>query len=117
MDIQTSNSDKKELLGKILFGISILFLVYMVFTPLNQYLIHTDEYFTVALIRLPLLDGISLTSADVHPPLYYLIVKLILNALSLLNIKYNLIVVLKLISIIPFFIILTICGFRFRINL
>lgn len=114
MDIQTSNSDKKELLGKILFGISILFLLYMVFTPLNQYLIHTDEYFTVALIRLPLLDGISLTSADVHPPLYYLIVKLILNALSLLNIKYNLIVVLKLISIIPFFIILTICGFRFR---
>ena len=114
MDIQALNSNKKELLGKILFGISILFLIYMIFTPINQYFIHTDEYFTAALIRQSLGDIINLTAADVHPPLYYLLVKVFLKGLSLLNIKYNLTVVLKLISVIPYFFILFISWFKLR---
>ena len=114
MEIQALNSEKKELLGKILFGISILFLIYMIFTPLNQYFIHTDEYFTAALIRQSLGDIINLTAADVHPPLYYLLVKVLLKGLSLLNIKYNLTVVLKLISVIPYFFILLISWFKLR---
>ena len=51
--------DTKDIIGKILFLISIGILIYMFFSPLSQIIIHADEYFTIGTIRLSFLDSMA----------------------------------------------------------
>ena len=54
--------DTKDIIGKILFLISIGILIYMFFSPLSQIIIHADEYFTIGTIRLSFLDSMAITA-------------------------------------------------------
>lgn len=47
----------KDYLGKILFLTSILMFVVLLFNPLNNLIFTIDEYFTLGLIKLPLMQG------------------------------------------------------------
>ena len=51
-------------------------------------------------------DHPDLTAADVHPPLYYLIVKIVIKLLTMLNISFDMIFVSKIVSLIPYGILL-----------
>lgn len=98
----------KNRIGQILFFISVLLCVYMIFSNLTHVIFEIDEYFTFALIKFPLNDIITITSNDVHPPLYYLILKFVVKTFDLLNLQYNLLHILKILSIVPYILILLI---------
>ena len=100
--------DKRVILGKIFFTLSILFLFYTLITPLNHLVCQIDEYFTMTITGLPVADIITVTAGDVHPPLYYLMAKVVVeisNALGL-DVLFN----LKLLTILAFVLITVISA-------
>ncbi len=101
------NYSKKNIIGQIFFALSILMLVYMLINPLSHMLFNIDEYFTLTVINFPISDLLHIISGDVHPPLYYLIAKLIAKIGTNLS-------VLKIFSIIPYAIILLISTFKLK---
>ena len=96
----------KNYFGKVFFLIGVLIFIVMIFSPLNNLVIHIDEFFTLAVIKFSIGDIIKININDVHPPLYYLILKVITKVLTSLNIQYNTLFVLKMVSIIPYGLIL-----------
>ena len=98
----------RDALGKLFFAIAILIGIYMFICPISHILIHVDEYWTLSLINLPFIEGMRVAISDVHPPMHYLI----LYALS--PITHNNLYLLKVISIIPYFIILAICATKIK---
>lgn len=106
--------NKKDQLGKVLFLVSIFVLIGMFIFSLNDIFIHIDERFTIYLIQLPLFDAFNLAVFDVHPPLYYAILKIPCMILSFLGIDYNVIVVSRFVSFIPYVIILIISGTKLK---
>lgn len=98
----------RDLLGKVFFAVAILIGLYMFVCPISHILVHVDEYWTVSLINLPFIEGMRVAVSDVHPPLHYII----LYALAPLT--HNGIYLLKVTSIIPFFIILAISVTKIR---
>lgn len=102
----------KNILGIIFFALSLAILIYMFLTPLNHVIIHGDEYYTFSLAHLPVKDLITVTANDVHPPLHYLMCKVVLKLGAMFNIEelYS----LKLLSIVPYIIILAISATKIR---
>ncbi|MDR2545448.1 MAG: hypothetical protein LBD03_07930 [Methanobrevibacter sp.] len=95
----------EDLFGIGLFIVSIVLLV-LVFCFLDASF-WSDEFFTFHFILdLPFSLMWHNILIDVHPPLYYLISYITLNLLNLLNITYNEIIVLKIVSIIPIILLL-----------
>ena len=87
--------ENKENIGKILFIMSVMLFVSLFLTPLNNVFIHTDERFTIDLIRLSFIDGLKLTINDVHPPLYYFLLKLFYGFISTLGLSEDILYVSK----------------------
>lgn len=104
--------EKKDILGKIFFALSILFLVYTLITPLNHLVCQIDEYFTMTITNLPVQDIITVTAGDVHPPLYYLLAKVVVEISKALNL--NVLFNLKLLTIFAFVLILIISATKIR---
>lgn len=98
--------DKKDLMGKILIVLSFLLLGTSLAVLIAAPFLSVDEWFTKGLLNMNLMDMMRIISIDVHPPLYYLINKSIIEIFSLLNISINSIILVKIASIIPYFIIL-----------
>lgn len=94
----------KDNIGKCFLITSILLFVYLIFSPLTGVITNIDEYFTITVLKFPIGDVIQLTASDVHPPLYYLMAGLFSQ--SLLN--------LKILSMIPFVILLLISVTKIR---
>lgn len=105
---------QKDTLGKIVFLISVLFLVYLFISPLTQHYVHIDERFTISLLNLSFDNSIDLIIHDVHPPLYYLILIAINTFFSMISNNPNLFYIDKIISIIPYAIILLISYTKIR---
>ena len=112
------NFEKKDTVGKILYIFSIALLILMIYYCFTRVFMWRDEYFTLGVINLPLQSSISKIASDVHPPLYYFIVKSILYFFNILHIRFNLINVVKLISVLPylFFLILSYTKIRKEYN-
>lgn len=96
----------KESMGKAFFIIAILMLLYMVFSPLTHVFIHPDEFFTLGMIKYPFLDILTATAVDTHPPGHYYILKMFLSILDMFHISYDMLFVTKLVSILPYALIL-----------
>ncbi|MDR3223685.1 MAG: glycosyltransferase family 39 protein [Methanobrevibacter sp.] len=107
-----------DIIGICLFVSSIILLLIMLILGLNQS-IWFDETFTLKLISMSFKDMIFATAKDVHPPLYYIILKVgtefcslfissgSFNASDMFNSYYSLnIIVAKLISTIPLILLL-----------
>ena len=90
----------KELIGKIFFAFSIIFLAYLFITPLNSIVCQIDEFFTMTVTTLPVSDIITVNTWDVHPPLYYFMGKIVakLTEITSTNLLFN----LNLLSILAY---------------
>ena len=73
------NYSRKDIAGITFFAMSVLALCYMILSPLNHVIVHYDEYFTLTLLNLPVMDMITITAGDVHPPLYYPMAEVFVN--------------------------------------
>ena len=74
----------------------------MLVTPLDHLILHVDEYFTLTLINFDVSEMIRLTAADVHPPLYYLILKFAMTAFGYFGVSSHSIYAVRVVSIIPY---------------
>ena len=106
--------ENKDNLGKILFIISIMLFISLFLSPLNNVFIHTDERFTIDLIRLSFMDALKLTINDVHPPLYYFLLKIFYGIVTNLGLSEDILFISKVFSMIPYAIILFISGIKIR---
>ena len=102
----------KELIGKIFFAFSIIFLAYLFITPLNSIICQIDEFFTMTVTTLPVSDIITVNTWDVHPPLYYFMGKIVakLTEITSTNLLFN----LNLLSILAYIGILIIAVTKIR---
>ncbi len=101
-----------ELLGKLMYVFAFIFLGYTLFVAVRYPFLTVDGWFTKGLLSLPVAQQISITALDVHPPLYYLILNAVVKALGALNV--DLILSMKIASIIPYLIIFAICLTKVR---
>ena len=106
------NNKNKDFLGKFFFVLSIIFLLYLFISPLNHLICQIDEYFTRNVLLLPVNDIITVTATDVHPPLYYLMGKVVAELSIIFNL--DLLHCLKLLSIVPYILILIISSTKIR---
>ena len=83
------NIENKDILGRGLIILSFILFFIIIFLPAMKLLFNIDEYFTLGIIKAPLLHGITMTANDVHPPLYYMILKAFLKIVSVLNINVD----------------------------
>ena len=107
-------SKNKDIIGKAFFALSFIIFIYMLATPINHLILHVDEYFTLSIINFNVNDLISVTAADVHPPLYYLILKFAMNVFGLFGISSHNLFAVRLVSIIPYPIIMIISYLKIR---
>lgn len=61
-----------------------------------------DELFTMGLAKQSLSELTAITAADVHPPFYYIIVKLFLGIFGVEGSNIERVVIAKLVSVLPF---------------
>ena len=108
------SSKNKDIIGKVFFALSIIIFIYMLVTPLNQLILHVDEYFTLTIVNFDVGELIHTTAADVHPPLYYLILKLVMNAFGLFGISSHNLYPVRLVSILPYPILMIISYVKIR---
>lgn len=101
-----NDKDYKDIIGTILLALSIILLGYMLVSPFNQMVIHIDEYFTISVLNFPINELAYVISHDVHPPLHYLLLKVVSNILTFFGFGFDKIFIYKIVSIIPYGIIL-----------
>lgn len=106
----TLNYNTKELLGLLLFISSFLFIL-LAISKLNLCL-NVDEAFSLMITNTTYSNTTYLTAVDVHPPLYYYILKFFTDSLSILNI--NPIFSGQILSIFPPLILLIISVTKIR---
>ncbi|MCM1126301.1 MAG: hypothetical protein NC429_07490 [Lachnospiraceae bacterium] len=92
----------KDIIGIILLTAGIMMLGASVFLCFSGDIWY-DELFTMGLAGQPLRELIDITAADVHPPLYYMIVKLFLGSLGAGKSGAEQVMIAKLLSVLPFF--------------
>ena len=108
-----NTEDYKDIIGIIFLALSFIMLGYMLISPYNQMLIHLDEYFTISVLNFPITDLIYVVSHDVHPPFHYLLLKVVSDILTFLGLESDKIFIYKIMSIVPYAImlILSVTGF------
>lgn len=95
----------KDMLGWLFLGISVLMLgKSIVLCFCND--IWYDELFTVGMIEHSYGELVAFTARDVHPPLYYCITKFVVDLCKLINPAVSTVIVAKLVSVLPYFILL-----------
>lgn len=100
-------------LGYILYAWSFLSIIIMVISACNDS-IWVDEAFSLSLVSKPFGEMLSIASTDVHPPLYYIILKIIFDAVKLIYPSVDIIIMGKIVSIIPFIILVMVSIFKLR---
>lgn len=104
---------REKILKCIYYGVPFLFVVLLVPTIFSNS-VWTDETFSLELSRKSLAELIRLDAMDVHPPLYYIILKIGMKIFGMVF-AYNYAWIGKFVSVIPY-IILIIIGYTFIQN-
>ena len=95
----------RDIAGFLLLGLSLIMLGKSVMLCFSNDIWY-DELFTVGLAEHSYGELVRLTAADVHPPLYYCIVKLLSDLCKLIAPGAGTIVLAKIVSVLPYFILL-----------
>ena len=95
----------RDILGYLFLGVSIIMLGRSLMLCFSNDIWY-DELFTVGMIEHSYGDLIALTARDVHPPLYYCIVKIFVDLCKLITSQANPVVIAKIVSVLPYFILL-----------
>ena len=85
----------QDYIGMAFLFASIIIIIRLLTLPMAHSLIHIDEYFTLEVVKLPLLDAWRVIIGDYHPPLYYILLKIVKKLLLTTNIPLDLISTLK----------------------
>ena len=101
---------KYELIAYLLITCFIIFI--MVFGFNN--IIWADEACSLAMNKFSLLDIIKLNINDVHPPLYYLLLKIFDSIFKLINIYNNKIIIGKVFSFLPLIVLLIVSNTKIK---
>lgn len=104
-----------DIAGILLLAAGVMMLGVSVFLCFSNDIWY-DELFTMGLADQPLSELVAITAKDVHPPLYYMIVKLFLGLGKALNSKVDQVVAAKLVSVLPFFLCFLYAATRIRKN-
>lgn len=104
----------ENFIGKLLFLLSIVILALMNAVLFIKPFVEIDEWFTRGLVEFPAYQVVTVTGIDVHPPLYYLIVKAAMKILTLAHVHYDLVFLIKFMSVVPFIILLIVCVTKIR---
>ena len=107
------SENQKEMIGKVLFLLSIGLMIYMLITPINHFFTHVDEYFTISVIKFPFADMMTVLINDCHPPLHYIMAKLWVDFFSLLGIESDLFA-LKMLSVVSYILCLVVSFTKIR---
>ncbi|MBD5503785.1 MAG: hypothetical protein HDR09_08610 [Lachnospiraceae bacterium] len=94
----------KDIFGYLFLGISVVMLLRSLMLCFSNDIWY-DELFTVGMIEHSYGDLIAFTARDVHPPLYYCIVKFIIELCKLISVQANAVVIAKVVSVLPYFIL------------
>lgn len=101
---QIRKKSVKETFGWLMLGIGVLMLINSLrLCFCND--IWYDELFTVGMAEHSYGELISFTARDVHPPFYYSIVKFILDLCKLIFPSADDIIVIKCVSVLPYFLL------------
>lgn len=95
----------RDALGYLFLGLSVIMLGRSLMLCFSNDIWY-DELFTVGMIEHSYGDLIAFTARDVHPPLYYCIVKLVVDLCKLISAQANPVVTAKIVSVLPYFILL-----------
>lgn len=87
--------------------------VLLILLTLNQS-VWRDEAFSLNLVNLNFKDMLYMASLDVHPPLYYFLLKVFLVGFEFLSGTENLIIVSKLFSIIPWLLLVSFFTYQYN---
>lgn len=96
---------RKDLLGWVFLGISVLMLGKSLALCVSNDIWY-DELFTVGMIEHSYGELIAFTARDVHPPLYYCVTKFIVDLCKLINPAVSTVAAAKAVSVLPYFILL-----------
>lgn len=95
----------REIVGGLMVGLSIMMLLKSLSLCFSDDIWY-DELFTVGMIEHSYGDLIAFTARDVHPPLYYCIVKFFVELCKLFAPAWDTVVPAKIASLLPYFILL-----------
>ncbi len=91
---------KEHVLSGLLYFSSGIFLVLLFFMALDSS-IWVDEAYTMGIVKYSIPELIQVTAQDVHPPLYYIIVKLVLSVIRVEDL-YTKVIVARMVSLLPY---------------
>ncbi len=119
--LQTDGTDKgtTELINSkytkyMLYALTIVGMVLVIVFSFNGY-IWADEAYSLRIVQYNWNEIIAMCAGDVHPPFYYLALKLGEKISSLIsNQYYATVVVGKLFSVLPYFLLTVLCWFKFK---
>ncbi len=92
----------REIAGYLLLAVSVILLGRSVTLCFSRDIWY-DELFTVGMIEHSYGDLTAFTARDVHPPLYYFIVKLVVDLCKLISTQADPVAAAKLVSTLPYF--------------
>ncbi len=95
----------RDFLGYLLLGISVIMLLRSLTLCFSSDIWY-DELFTVGMIQYSYGELINFTAQDVHPPLYYMIVKFFVDLCKLILPGVHAVAVAKIVSVMPYFVLL-----------
>lgn len=101
-----------DYIGIFLLFASVFLLGVSVFLSFSRDIWY-DELFSLGLAVQPLGELVSITARDVHPPLYYMIVKLFLSLFGTAG-SAEYVVIAKLTSVLPFFLCIVYAATKVR---
>lgn len=97
----------KKVIPKIKIALLSIAVLFMIFFSFNNYL-WIDETFSLSIIDHSYSDVIALTAKDVHPPLYYIILKFFVDTINKILPNLSHIYIAKFVSVLPFIILVII---------
>lgn len=99
------NCPGRDIAGFFLLGLSLIMLGRSLMLCFSNDIWY-DELFTVGMIEHSYGELVRFTAADVHPPLYYCIVKLFVDLCKLIVSGIGTVIPAKIASVLPYFILL-----------
>lgn len=101
------------LFSKMCFLIAVLGVLSMAAMAFSRD-IWLDEAFSLNLIKHSYAEIIALTATDVHPPLYYIILKCLVDVVHALLPSVSVIFIARLVSVVPYVILLSVIACKMR---
>lgn len=95
----------------LMLAVAAAFSVLMIGQAFSKH-VWIDESFTMEMISKPVFEMISLTAQDVHPPLFYLLLKFGTSILTFVIPGLNRIYAARLICEIPYLLLIGICAWQ-----